>query len=574
MTFTADIQPIPRSLVPADFSLTDWESVQPFFDTLKERDIQSKTALEVWLKDVSELQSVISEEACWKQIRMTCDTENKTYEEDFTHFCLHIEPHIKPYTDAFNRKLIASPWLAELTGPAYDVLIRNVKKEIELFQEENIALQADLNILAQKYGTLTGKMTIEHEGAEYTLQQAARFLMQSDRNLRKTIYEKVNDRRKQDVDALNTLFDELLEKRYQVARNAGFDNYRDYKFKELGRFDYGVSECEAFHAAIRKHITPLVELLYEKKKQALGVDTLRPYDVDAEPEGLQPLSPFATGEELVEKSTQVFDALNPLFGECLRKMKTMHRFDVESRKGKAPGGYNCPLAETGAPFIFMNSAGTADDVVTMMHEGGHAIHSFLSHPLELNAFKEYPMEMAELASMSMELFTMEYWNVFYASPNEWRRAQYEELERALSIFPWIATIDAFQHWLYTHPGHTVAERHAAWVSCYTSFAPKNLNWQELESYQQILWQKQLHLFEVPFYYIEYGIAQLGALAMWKQYKHNPSETIQRYMEALALGGTATLPELYATAGIEFNFSDAYVASLADFVRSELELLQA
>lgn len=570
MTPNADIKKLQRSYIPDSFAISDWEALKPFFEELVSRDILSTDALENWLKDVSEIQALISEDACWRQIRMTCDTENKELEEAFHFFCLEIEPNIKPYTDALNKKLIASPFRKELDQNIYYTFLRGVENEIKLFTEKNIPIHAEIAILAQHYGTITGKMSVDIQGKEYTLQQAARFLMQSNRELRKEVYTKMSERRQVDEKALNTLFDELLAKRHQIAINAGFKNYRDYKFEELGRFDYTVKDCEDFHDSIKKYITPIVENIYEHKRKQLGLPELMPYDIDAEPEGQKPLEPFKNGEELLEKSIQAFSNLRPYFGDCLRKMSSLHHFDLESRKGKAPGGYNCPLAETGAPFIFMNAAGTADDVVTMMHEGGHALHSFLSHDLALSAFKEYPMEMAELASMSMELFSMDQWPVFYQSENELKRAKAEELERALSIFPWIATIDKFQHWMYTNPSHTQEERTAAWMKIYSEFAPKNISWTGLEKNQSILWQKQLHLFEVPFYYIEYGIAQLGALAMWKQYKANKEQTLDNYMNALSKGNTQTLKELYKTAGIQFDFSAENVKSLSEFVKEEMK----
>lgn len=570
MNATADIQKLARNYIPNDFVITTWEPLKTYFEELTNREIATKQELEKWLLDVSEIQAVISEDACWRQIKMTCDTENKELEDAFTFFCMEIEPHIKPYADALNKKLMTSPFIKELDNSLYYTYLRSVEKDIKLFNEKNIALSADLSVLAQQYGAITGKMSVEIEGKEYTLQQAAKFLMQSDRNLREKVYKQVNERRMQDVEALNKLFDELLEKRHQVALNAGFENYRDYKFEELGRFDYTVKDCEDFHDSIKKYITPIVEEIYEHKRKQLGLDILKPYDTDAEPEGQKPLEPFKNGEELLHKSITAFSNLRPYFGDCLRKMDDLHQFDLESRKGKAPGGYNCPLAETGAPFIFMNAAGTADDVVTMMHEGGHALHSFLSHDLTLSAFKEYPMEMAELASMSMELFSMDQWPIFYPNKNELQRAKAEELERALSIFPWIATIDKFQHWLYTNPGHTHNERTNAWLEIHQEFAPKNISWEGLEKYQAILWQKQLHLFEVPFYYIEYGIAQLGALAMWKEYKHDKEKTLDNYMLALSKGYTQTLKELYKTAGISFDFSATNVKALSEFVQKEMK----
>ena len=255
-------------------------------------------------------------------------------------------------------------------------------------------------------------------------------------------------------------------------------------------------------------------------------------------------------------------------------MNDLKHFDLESRKGKAPGGYNCPLAESGAPFIFMNAAGQMSDVTTMVHEGGHAIHSFLAHPLSLTAFKEYPMEMAEVASMSMELFTMNHWQSFFDNEEDLNRAKEHQLERTITIFPWIAIIDKFQHWVYENPMHTIEERTSSWKNIVAEFSTDSIDYSGLDMYRAIGWQRQLHLFEVPFYYIEYGIAQLGAIGMWMQYQINPKQALENYMNALSLGGTKTLPELYKTAGIEFNFSPNYVKKLMDFTNQELEKLYA
>jgi oligoendopeptidase F len=301
--------------------------------------------------------------------------------------------------------------------------------------------------------------------------------------------------------------------------------------------------------------------------------TLRPWDLDAEPAGIQPLRPFKTGEELVDKTIQCFNQLRPFFGDCLQKMKSIGHLDLESRKGKAPGGYNCPLAETGAPFIFMNAAGQLDDVTTMVHEGGHAIHSFLSHDLELNGFKEYPTEIAEVASMSMELFSMDHWQVYFDDKEELNRAKEQQLERVITIFPWIATIDKFQHWVYENPIHTEEERSNQWLQILEEFSSPVIDFSGLDKYRLYAWQRQLHLYEVPFYYIEYGIAQLGAIGLWQQYKQEPDRAINNYIAALDLGGTRTLPELFRTAGLEFNFSPEYISGLMKFVKQELDKIQ-
>ena len=573
MTYTADIQKLKRRLLPENFVVKDWETLEPYFKELNERPIDSAEALTQWLKDMSELEAVISEDACWRQIKMTCDTENKELEQSFTFFMMNIQPKIQPYADLLNRKLIESPFTKKLDQKAFFTYLRAVKKNIDLFRESNIQLQAELNVEAQKFGMISGKMTVEVKGQEYTLQQAAKFLEDPDRKLREEVYRKINERRLQDKEELNDLYSGLLGKRHQVALNTGFENYRDFRFAELGRFDYKKEDCYQFHEAVKLHVMPLVNQLYEIKKKKLGLDTLRPWDTDAEPAGIEPLHPFKTGDELVDKTIKCFNELRPFFADCLRKMKSMGHLDLDSRKGKAPGGYNCPLAESGAPFIFMNAAGQLDDVTTMVHEGGHAIHSFLSHDLELNGFKEYPMEIAEVASMSMELFTMDHWHVFFDNKEELVRAKEQQLERVITIFPWIATIDKFQHWVYEHPTHTSEERKEAWVRILNEFTSPVLDISGLEKFREYGWQRQLHLFEVPFYYIEYGIAQLGAIGLWQQYKQNPDKALNNYITALDLGGTRTLPELFKAAGLEFDFSPSHISGLMQFVKAELDGLQ-
>lgn len=568
--YTANIHSIPRSYLPQDFAITDWPALEPYLKELLERPIASKADLEQWLQDLSELEAVVGEDAAWRQIRMTCDTENKELEQAFTFFVTEIQPHIQPYADKLNKKLVENEYTASLTDEAYKVYLRTVKKNIELFREANIPLQSQIAVLAQQYGVINGKMSVTVQGREYTLQQAAKFLENPDRNLREEVYRKIQDRRLQDKDQFNELFTKLVKLRDEVARNAGFPNYRDYKFIDLGRFDYTKEDCFQFHEAVKEQMLPLVDFIYDRKRQKLGLPALRPWDMDAEPEGVQPLTPFQTGEELVNKTIECFRRMHPFFADCLEKMKQMGRLDLDSRKGKAPGGYNCPLPETGAPFIFMNAAGQMSDVTTMVHEGGHAIHSFLAHPLKLTAFKDYPMEIAEVASMAMELMSMDYWDVFFDNKEDLKRAKQHQLERVLTIFPWIATIDKFQHWVYEHPNHTLEEREQAWRRIINEFTSVAIDVTGLEEYRKYSWQRQLHLFEVPFYYIEYGIAQLGAIGLWKQFKENKEQAIQNYINALQLGGTRTLPELYAAAGLQFSFSQDHISELMLFVQGEME----
>ena len=524
---------------------------------------------------MSELEAVISEDVSWRHIRMTCNTEDQKLRDHFTFFMMEVQPRIQPYGDRLNRKLVDSPLTASLNKEKYFTYLRSVKKSIELFREENIPIQSELSVLSQQFGAISGKMTVSVNDQEYTLQQAMKFLENPDRTLREQVYYKVNERRLQDKAILNNLYSELILLRDKMAKNAGFSNFRDYKFVEMGRFDYSKEDCFRFHDSVKEHVLPLVEIINHYKQKKLRLDTLKPWDLDAANlllllllllflAGQQPLHPFNSGEELLEKTEYCFRRLRPFFADCLLTMKKMNRFDLESRIGKAPGGYNCPLAETGAPFIFMNAAGQMHDVTTMVHEGGHAVHSFLSHHLELSAFKEYPMEIAEVASMAMELFSMDNWEIYFENPEELRRAKIHQLERVITIFPWIATIDKFQHWVYENPNHSLDERTANWFRIYNEFNSKAVDWTGLEKYQKNIWQKQLHLFEVPFYYIEYGIAQLGAIGLWMQFKKNKEIALDHYIQALSLGGTKTLPALYEAAGLRLDFFGAYIKELMDF----------
>jgi oligoendopeptidase F len=573
MNASANIEKIPRKYLPESLIVSDWATLEPYFKELLGREINSKEELEKWLSDMSELEATIHEDFCWRQIKMTCDTTDKQLEESFNFFCTQIQPNIQPYAFELNKKLVNAPFINELDKDKYFTYLRSIRKSIELFREENIPLESEIAVLQQKYGMITGRMMVEINGKEYTLQQAGKFLESHDRNLREEVYRKVNERRLQDKDELNKLFNELIQKRNQEALNAGFENYRDFKFRQLGRFDYTKEDTFRFHESVKQHVLPLVNKIYADKKEKLKVDTLRPWDTEAEPEGTKPLVPFETGKELLDKTIECFTRLRPFFGDCLRQMNEMKRLDLESRSGKAPGGYNMPLAESGAPFIFMNAAGQMQDVTTIVHEGGHAVQSFLTHSLELNSFKDYPIEIAEVASMAMELFTMDHWDVFFDNKEDLKRAKEHQLERVITIFPWIAVIDKFQHWVYENPNHTIEERSKRWTEIFHEFSEGIIDYSGLEKYVENGWQKQLHLFEVPFYYIEYGIAQLGAIGLWMQYKKNPEQALDNYMNALSLGGTKTLPGLYKAAGLKFDFSPENIKTLMDFVNEEMEKLE-
>ncbi len=558
-----------RRFVPEDFELQDWPSVQPYYQDLLDREVNTVEALYQWLRDRSELETIVSEAAGWKYINKSRDTANESYKEDYETFVREVAPHIQKMDHRLNKKLLELPQLDQLEGPAYDIMLKRIKRQVELFREENVELKTEESLKRQRYGEVMGEMTIEWEGEQLTLPQAKKELQSTDRDKREKIYRKVQATRLAKSDNLNSIFDELLSLRHQMAQNADYDNYRDYKFDALERFDYEVEDCFDFHASVKNQILPLVDQLLQKRRAELGVERLRPWDLSVDPTGQPPLRPFDDTSTLIKKSITCFNNVHPLFGQCLQQMKDLDHFDLETRQNKAPGGFNYPLYETGAPFIFTNAAGTVSDVITMMHEGGHAVHSFLTNHLRLLDFKDLTAEVAELASMSMELFTMQHWEVFFDNENDLKRAQFKELERVLHVLPWIATIDKFQHWLYTHPEHTLEERTEAWRSIAGEFTPDTIDWSGLTEAFDHRWQGQLHLFEVPFYYIEYGIAQLGAIGMWQQYEKDQQQALHNYIKALRLGYTCSIPEIYKTAGIQFNFSENYIKELADFIQKKI-----
>jgi oligoendopeptidase F len=562
-----------RKFLGEEFSLTTWEQLQPFYENLKNRSIHSVEDLRQWFLDKSELESYLSENFAWRYIRMTCDTASEQYQQEFNDFVENFQPYLSAYGNELDKKAVDSPYLSELKDTGFEVALRGMKKAIEIFREENIPLQTQIQTEQAKYGAMIGAMTVNMNGEEITLPKAADLLQSTDRDLREQVWLKIQTRRLEDKDTLDELLNSLRDLRNQTALNAGFANFRDYMFAALGRFDYTPQDCFNFHESVAEAVVPMLNDMANERKQALELDTLRPWDLKVDPENRPPLKPFSTGEELLEKTITCFTQLDPQLGNYLSVMKAMGHLDLESRKGKAPGGYNYPLEEIGVPFIFMNATSNLRDLVTLLHEGGHAVHNFVTRDLLLNSFKNPPAEVAELASMSMELLTMDYWNVFFDNEEDLRRAKIQHLESIIETLPWVATIDKFQHWLYENPTHSIEERQSRWLEIYEQFSDSITDWSGLEEFKKYIWQKQLHIYEVPFYYIEYGMAQLGAVGVWRNYKQNPQQGLEGYLNALKLGYTAPISEIYAAAHIPFDFSKNYITELMNFVREELEGLK-
>ena len=560
-----------RKFFPENLIIDSWNKLKFLFDNLVERKISSATELEQWMLDRSELITVISDEIKWSIIKNKIDTTDKELAERFLFWIKEIEPNMDPYEYKLNLKLVESPYLKELDQEKYRIYLRGVKNNIKIFREDNIPLNTTMKEKEQEYGTIIAKMSIEVDGEKLTMQKAEHLLKNTDRKKREEIYNKLTKRRLKDEKALDDLFDELIVLRQKIARNAGFNNYRDYMFAYLGRFDYTPKDCFNFHDAIAKEIVPIINSFEQKRKDKLGYKSYKPWDLYVDINGFAPLKPFEGGDELTDLSVECLNRLRPYFGECLSKMKEIQHLDLESKDGKSPGNFQMPLDEIGVPFIYMNAVGSQSDLVFMIHEVGHAVHSFLSRNLSLIEFKHPPAEVNELASMSMELLSMDHWDVFYKDKAELKRAKLKRLEEALELLPWFASIDKFQHWIYTNK-HTAQQRKVKWIEISAELENQIIDWEGNENMHANLWQKQAHLYESPFYYIEYGMAQLGAIAMWRSYKQLGEQGLDNYMDALKLGYTKTIREIYETAGIKFDFSASYVKELADFIKDELEKL--
>ncbi len=560
-------QEFPRTFLPQKIDLGDWAHIEPLFSELEKRPIETKAALEQWLLDWSELTSVLQEERNVRSIRMTCQTDDSERERAYFHFVENIEPKLAERYYQLQMRYVKSPARKLLPKDRYGLLDKKIENRTKIYREENIPLQVQTIKLSQKYQKFTGAFTVQFDGKEQTLQQMGVYQENLDREKRQQAWELVAQRRLTERDVLNTIYDQLRELRQRIADNASFANFRDFSFAAYERFDYTPADCVRYHEAIERWMVPLLRDLQEAHRRKMKLDALRPWDLAVDSEGRSPMRPFKTGAELSNKTAVIFDKLEPELASQFRTMIEFNLLDLENRKGKAPGGYQSFLDEHRLPFIFMNAVGLTNDVRVMLHEAGHAFHALAARNDPIHAYRHAPMEFCEVASMSMELLSAPYLDIFFP-PEGAHRAYIEHLESIVKILTWIARIDAFQHWVYTHPAHTVSEREDYWVELFKRFGGIE-SWEGYEAELRSEWHRQLHLFIVPFYYIEYGIAQLGALGLWEQSRKNPQIALQAYRRALALGGSKPLPELFAAAGLPFDFGEKTVSRLAKMLRAEL-----
>jgi oligoendopeptidase F len=564
----------PRNFVPQTIDLGDWPQIAPLFDQLESRAAGCKSAaeLERWLLDWSELSAALDEEASRRYIAMTCHTDNADAEKAYLHFVENVEPQLKPRQFALEKIHVAHPQRAKLPKQRFEVFDRDVKNHIEFFRPENVPLETEEAKLCQQYQKLSGALTVNFRGEEKTLVQMGRYLEEPDRALRQEAWELVARRRLQEADKFDDIFDQQLKLRAQIAKNAGFEDYRDYAFRRMGRFDYTPQDCAKFHGAVENEIVPAVRELQSQRRAQLKLEKLCPWDLAVDPLNRPPLRPFAEVGEMVSRTQKIFNSLDGELALGFKQMQDLRLLDLDNRKGKAPGGYQSTLSEARVPFIFMNAIGLQRDVETILHEAGHAFHAQATRDEDLYAYRGAPIEFCEVASMSMELLGNEFLGEFYSTP-EANRARKTHLEGIIGFFPWMATVDAFQHWIYTHPNHTRDERRKAWLDLMNRFGGE-VDWSGCEAARASLWHRQLHIFIHPFYYVEYGIAQLGALQVWANSKRDRAKALNDYKKSLALGGSRRLPELFSAAGCKFQFDAATIKPLIQLASTELKKLQA
>jgi len=562
----------PRKFVPENTNLGDVDEVTGLYNELLGRQVSSSEQLEQFILDRSELEAVLHQHQSVLYIRMTCQTDDQERAGAYKKFIETVVPAVKPIADKLDRKYLKAREAFALDEKRYEVYDRNIKADVELFREENVPLETEEEVLSQEYQTICGAMMVHFQGKEHTMPEMRIYREKTDRNLRESAWRATAERYLQDAQKLDDIFDKMVALRQKIAVNAGFDNYRDYKFRQYHRFDYTAEDCRQYHDAVEKVVVPVLADTYENRKKQMGLASLRPWDLDVDPQGREPLKPFDNIDEYLTGTKQIFQNIGPEFGNQFQEMIDLGLLDLASRKGKAPGGYQESLSEVRKPFIFGNVVGIDNDLRLILHEGGHAFHALASADEPIYAYRDAPIEFCEVASQAMELFGFAHLTVFY-NEEQVQRSIRSHFEEVIILLAWVAMIDAFQHWIYENPNHTPNQRCDIWMQIHNRFGSKLIDWSELDIEHKYLWQRLLHIFQVPFYYIEYGISLLGALGLWLQSRKDLASALDNYRNALALGGSRPLTELFAAAGLEFDFSEKTIKPLVDAVQKQLNQLR-
>ncbi len=559
-----------RQYLPVDMRF-EWADLSRAFNELSARPLSSTEDLERWMSDEAELDAFIYEQRSVRYINYSRQTDNPDYAKAYEQYTEELEPKIKVAGFGLLKKYAGCEFRSSLAPVTYGLEDRRRQNAVAIFRTENVELEREDSALSQKFQRTAGAMTVTFRGQERTLQQMSKFYEEPDRAVREEAWRLADQRALRDRDTLDTIYDAMVELRTKEARNAGFDNYVQYIFAKKDRFDYTPEDCLEFHRAVEESIVPLSRELDRERQERLGVDVLRPWDLRVDPDGRPPLSPFEDASGLVKGAARVLAEVDPQLSGYFDRMAKLELLDLESRKGKAPGGYQEELTEVRLPFIFMNAARRDNDVRTLLHECGHSFHTFLMREKGVPYFNggaSLPLEFAEVASITMEIVSGEHYEGAYYDRDGARRSNREEAVSNVKLFTWAATIDAFQHWVYAHPGHTREERAKAWVETFNRFCGLE-TYEGLELNRAYRWQRQLHLFEVPFYYIEYGIALTGALGVWSRYRQDRKEAIEAYKGALSLGSAKPLPDLFAAAGLHWGFGRSELSGYARELKSAI-----
>lgn len=551
-----------------------WEKFAPYYADLEQRDLNADT-VEAWLMDWTRVNELVHEMGSRLSVANDQDTTNETAESAYKAYLDNIRPHFIAADQRLKEKLLAS----ELEPAQMEIPLRNLRAEADLFREANIPLLTQESKLGMEYDQTVARQSITWQGEEKTMEQAYAMLQDPDREKREQVWRLISARHLQDRETLNDLWRRLFSLRQEIAANAGFDSFRDYQWRNFKRFDYRPEDCETFHAAIEKIVVPAATRVYERHRQLLDIDSIRPWDLrrdDVYPPARPEIHAYDTVEELETRAEAIFNQVDPQLGAYFTIMRSENLLDLENRPGKAPGGYCTRFLVAERPFIFMNAVGTEADVRTLLHEAGHAFHGFEAFHLPFYQQYAYPIEFAEVASMSMELLSGPYWSASeggYYSEEDTAHARRQHLENILLFWPYMAVVDAFQQWAYTHPEEALdtAQCDATWSSLIDRFIP-GVDWRGLEDAKATGWHRKLHIFQIPFYYVDYGLAQLGAVQVWRNALTDQAGAVARYREGLALGGTAALPDLFATAGASFGFDEGIVQQAVDLIQSTLDEL--
>jgi oligoendopeptidase F len=549
-----------------------WEKYEPYFEELAERKLDSDK-LKDWMLDWSHMEKLLNEVEHRLWVATTVNTTDKKAAEMYHTFLDKVYPPAKTAGQKLKEKLLDSG----LEPENFAVQLREMRTQADLYREENLPLLSEDKKMDTVYDKIVGDQTVEWEGKDITLIKLHLVQQDQDREKREKSWRLAMERWQQDRQAIDELWIKFMNVRGQIARNAGYDSYRDYRWREMLRLDFTPEDCLRFDESIEKAAVPAALRAYERRKERLGLDRLRPWDLYVDPLKREPLRPYKELTELIDKCSTILHKVDPELGGYFDIMREEGLLDLENRKGKGPSAYCIEYQLAKRPFIFMNAVGLHEDVQTLLHESGHAFHVFEASHLPYFHQLIYGFEIAEVASTSMELLTAPYLledeGGFY-SMKEAARARIEHLEEYLLFWPYMAVVDSFQHWVYENheAASDPANCDAHWTTLWDRYM-KGVDWSGLEVEKASGWHRKLHIFEDPFYYVDYGLAQLGAVQVWANSLRDQAEAVRKYRSGLALGATRPLPELFEACGAKLAFDAETLGEVVGLIEQTIQELE-